>query len=587
MICIWFCILLVLNIILMQYNNNDNNDYSALAFVTNDGYEQFPIINNDANLKTELVFKGLKFPTSMAFLGPNDILVLEKNNGTVKRIVNGTMASEPLLNVDVATEGGRGMLGIYVAKHRTDGPTYAFLYFIESTKEKEHGAKTGGKAVLYRYELKDNKLTNPKLLIDVSGPRGVGLKSFHNGGKILIGPDQNIYLIVGEFTGRHTSTMNIRDRESADGNSGILRFSQNGEPIKGGILGNIYPLNLYYAYGIRNSFGMDFDPVTGKLWDTENGEGIGDEINLVEPGFNSGFRVVEGLWYYYPLNKNMAGDIAPRNPDGLVDFGGRGKYSHPEFTWYHPKGPTSLIFLDSDKMGKKYRNDMFVADINSGNIYHFELNEKRTALSLNGSLADKLADTDAENKDITFATGFKGITDMQVGPDGYLYILSYPYGAIFRILPVQSTTPKQTIVNLLDENHIWKPFNQAMLTQNNDTLTINVNTNMTKEMYNRAFLPTKINYEMNKTLLLSLDYATESNLGNSTLMIQIQEDNDTNATKKILWSSFLHNTSGKLTNESFILPDEVVNKPVEIRLYLITEGKGEHTLTITGARIVH
>jgi aldose sugar dehydrogenase len=588
MICIWFSILLVLNVLLMQYNNNDNNDYSAVAFVTNDGYEQFPIIYNDTNLKAELVFKGLKFPTSMAFLGPNDILVLEKNNGTVKRIVNGTMASKPLLNVDVASEGGRGMLGINVAKHETDGPTYAFLYFIESSKEKEHGAKTGGNAVLYRYELKDNNLTNPKLLLDVSGPRGVGLKSFHNGGKILIGPDQNIYLIVGEFSGRHTSTMNIRDRESADGNSGILRVTHNGKPIKGGnILGNEYPLNKYYAYGIRNSFGMDFDPVTGTLWDTENGESIGDEINLVEPGFNSGFRVVEGLWYYYPLNKSMAGDIAPRKPEGLVDFGGRGKYSPPEFTWYHPKGPTSLIFLDSDKMGKKYRNDMFVADFNSGNIYHFELNQKRTALSLNGSLADKVADTEAENKDITFGTGFKGITDMQVGPDGYLYILSYNYGAIFRILPVQSTTPKQTIVNLLDENHIWKPFNQAMLTQNNDTLTINVETNITKKMYNRAFLPTNINYEMNKTLLLNLDYATKSNLGNSTFMIQIQHNNDTNGTKKILWSSFLHDTSGKLTNDTFILPDEVANKPVEIRLYVVTEGKGEHTLTMTGARIVH
>ena len=50
----------------------------------------------------------------------------------------------------------------------------------------------------------------------------------------------------------------------------------------------------YYAYGIRNSFGMDFDPVTGNLWDTENGPSYGDEINLVEPGFNSGWQVVQG-----------------------------------------------------------------------------------------------------------------------------------------------------------------------------------------------------------------------------------------------------------------------------------------------------
>ena len=41
---------------------------------------------------------------------------------------------------------------------------------------------------------------------------------------------------------------------------------------------------------------MDFDPVTGKLWDTENGPDIGDEINLVEPGFNSGFNKIDGVW---------------------------------------------------------------------------------------------------------------------------------------------------------------------------------------------------------------------------------------------------------------------------------------------------
>ena len=71
-------------------------------------------------------------------------------------------------------------------------------------------------------------------------------------------------------------------------------MTQNGEPVADSatgeyILGNSYPLNLYYAYGIRNSFGIDFDPITGNLWDSENGPGHSDEINLVEPGFNSGW----------------------------------------------------------------------------------------------------------------------------------------------------------------------------------------------------------------------------------------------------------------------------------------------------------
>jgi aldose sugar dehydrogenase len=84
-----------------------------------------------------------------------------------------------------------------------------------------------------------------------------------------------------------------------DGRAGILWLTQDGYPVIGnngreGILGNEYPFNLYYAYGIRNSFGIDFDPVTGKLWDTENGPQFDDEINVVEPGFNSGAERVYG-----------------------------------------------------------------------------------------------------------------------------------------------------------------------------------------------------------------------------------------------------------------------------------------------------
>jgi aldose sugar dehydrogenase len=578
------------------------NNYYFVHAAQSRGYELLPKINNDPSLKTELVFKGLKFPTSMAFLGPNDILVLEENNGTVKRIVNGTMLPTPLLSVDPATEGGRGMLGINVARHEKGDPThvfldptYVFLYFIELSGEKDHDAETGGKARLYRYELRDDELTNPKLLIDASGVRGVGSiggdsVGFLNGGKILIGPDQNIYLVVGEFRDRHTPTMNIKGRDLPDGNSGILRVTLDGKPIIGGnILGDGDPLNKYFAYGIRNSFGMDFDPVTGKLWDTENGPAFGDEINLVNPGFNSGFSIVQGIWYLDQKNHETAEGIAPLKPKELVDFGGKGKYSPPEFTWYHPVGPTALKFLNSDKLGKQYENDQFVGDTR-GNIYHFQLNPNRTALSLNGSLADKVADTNTENKDITFGSGFKSITDMQVGPDGYLYILSYHFGAIFRIVPTQSSGPLKSIINLLDEKYIWRPFSDTKLSQSDGTLTINVDTDNNKKIYSRALLQTHINWTKSKPLLLNLDYASESLKGNAKFLAQIRENPDVDTTTKsnsVLWSSYLHDTSGKLTNETFVLSPEIANKPVEIRLYVINEGKGEYTLTIKKANIVH
>jgi len=68
----------------------------------------------DSKLKVEVVVEGLDFPTTIAFLGKNDILVLEKSKGTVTRIINGTISPKPLLGVNIASQVERGMLGIAV-----------------------------------------------------------------------------------------------------------------------------------------------------------------------------------------------------------------------------------------------------------------------------------------------------------------------------------------------------------------------------------------------------------------------------------------------------------------------------------------
>jgi len=120
----------------------------------------------------------------------------------------------------------------------------------------------------------------------------------------------------------------------------------------------------------------------------------------------------------------------------------------------------------------------------------------------------------------------------------------------------------------------------------NDLLSISVDGAMTKNISSRAYLPIKIAYEINKTLLLDLDYASKSNHGNSTFMIEFRENDHANEMNKVLWSSLLHDTSGKLTNDSFILPDNKLNKPVEFRLYVITDNNGKAALSIKRADIV-
>ncbi len=337
---------------------------------------------SDPNLKAEVVAQGLDTPTTMAFLGPDDLLVLVKDKGTVIRIVNGIISDKPLLDVDVANSVERGLCGIAISKN--DSKTYVFLYFTEidgQDSDDRNGKPPEGNR-LYRYELVDDKFVNPVLLLDLPaspGPR-------HNGGAIEIGPDQNIYIPAGDIDGSFnpsypaTQTQNFAAGIPADGRSGILRITQDGNPVGQGILGDAMPLRLYYAYGIRNSFGLDFDPITGSLWDTENGPHEGDEINLVNPGFNSGWHEIYGY-----SSSQQKFDI-----DELVTFDGKGKYDEPKVVWGKSTGLTSIVFLDSDKLGTQYRNDIFVGDAHNGRIYHFKLNNERNDVVLPEILAGKI-----------------------------------------------------------------------------------------------------------------------------------------------------------------------------------------------------
>jgi glucose/arabinose dehydrogenase len=428
------------------------------------------ITTKDPNLEVELVFDGLHRPTSMAFLGPNDILVTEKDEGTVQRILNGKMQREPLLDLHVANSAERGLLGLSITNETRSGITNkangsfkanVFLFLSESS-DKGDGTDvcdknycTSGDPVghrLYRYELKGNEMINRQLLLNLPANPGAD----HLGGALVVGPDKNIYLTTGdgdsceydscingiEDSVINAQTANDENGDLSQGRGGILRVTQDGQVVNAtGILGNGHPLGMYYAYGIRNSFGVDFDPVTGSLWDTENGPGFADEINLVEPGFNSGWHKAQGMW---PITSYELLDPTPEkkgyfdgqqifdDPDNLVDFNKRGKYSNPELSWNITRGITAIKFLNSDKLGNQYENDMFVGDYQGG-LYHFDLNIARTQLELEDMLSDKVVNNEEEIMDAIFAEGFPPIVDIEVSPDGHLYVLSYD-GSIRKVV---------------------------------------------------------------------------------------------------------------------------------------------------------
>jgi aldose sugar dehydrogenase len=441
-----------------------------------------PAAVNDPSLRIEPVAEGLKRPTAMAFLGSSDdIIVTEKDNGTVRRIVGGVVQPKPLVDVAVANDNDtneRGLLGMALAK-QNETTTYVFLYYTESGGGQDGDDASGVVPAgnrLYRYELVENingngnatsaKLINPKLLLDLParpGPR-------YNAGPLLVSQNQinttnidgvasgsggattsntTVYLMIGDLDHHTTKAENYEDGPPPDGTGGILAFDAEGNALPNPVLvggesngeneeeeeeedeeeqDDIGMLPYYFAYGLRNGFGMAFDPVTGYIWDTENGPEEFDEINLVLPGFNSGWATIHG-----PASapENEGADIE----DDLEDFGGTGQYSDPEFAWQNTVGVTGIKFLNSTALGEDYLNDVFVGDINNGRIYHFDLNQDRTGLMLEGALEDGVADNVGELGPVIFGTGFRSISDIEVGPDGYLYILLYGPGKIYRIVP--------------------------------------------------------------------------------------------------------------------------------------------------------
>jgi aldose sugar dehydrogenase len=400
------------------------------------------------NLTAELVLDGLSSPTSIAFLDENNILLLEKE-GSVRLISNGQLQPQPVLQLEgVESNNERGLLGIEVMDDKV------FLYVTESGAQVE-GIPTEGdvRNRVYSYTWDGTSLTNPQLLLDL--PAGPGTN--HQGGKLKIGPDNQLYVIVGEMQ-REGQLQNIQNGPAPDDTGVILRVNPtDGSPSADNPFSSdpANPLSKYYAYGIRNSFGIEFDPVTRQLWDAENGEEVFDEINLVKPGFNSGWKQVMG-----PIAANPG-----VSESSLVNFPGS-QYADPVFSWSESRGVTDIEFFNSTALGPSYENGIFVGDITSGTLFYFEPNTDRTGIALASDplLSDLIANNDEEISSVTFGTGFTGITDIETGPDGNLYILTFDRGAeglgsLYRILPTgegnASETPPATVtpppVNEQDE----------------------------------------------------------------------------------------------------------------------------------------
>ena len=398
---------------------------------------------DDSDLEVELVTEGLESPTSMAFIGNHgDMLILEKS-GEVILFTNENKSKITLLNLTVDDRNERGLLGMAVLNNNIEDsyttaspssiPTFVFFYLTEASKE-DRSQVLGNRIYRFEWNDTDKSLSNGTLILDLPVLPGQN----HNGGKLIADSEnRHIYAVIGDLN-RKGMLQNFKNGSLPDDTSAILRINPDGSPAQGNPFlnvsrtddGSYSNLSKYYAYGIRNSFGLAIDPETGTLWDTENGPDGYDEINIVRPGFNSGWATVMG-----PIESSNV-----TSESELVNFLGSSSYADPVFSWGRAVGVTDIEFYDSDKLGNDYTNNIFVGDANNGDLYFFEVNEDRSGLQFEQpSLDDDLvASNDRERAAVIFGSGFpSSVTDVETGPDGYLYVLTFhpTMGTISRIVP--------------------------------------------------------------------------------------------------------------------------------------------------------
>ena len=340
-------------------------------------------------------------PTGMVFVGDGDMLVSQKN-GNVLLVRAGQLQFEPVLVVETSPVREMGLLGIAATGE------FVYLYY---TVPDDSGNPISNR--IERYVWDDRSLIDPVTIMELPA------NTYHNGGAMVAGPDGQIYAVIGD-TGKYGPLQNKRLQDIYP--PGTLDYMDTSVILR------VDPPGPYLAVGIRNSFGLAFDPVTGMMWATENGDDDSDEINLIPDGFNSGWQAVMGMATEEKLAR-------------LVGYG-EYEYGDPKFTWHNTVAPTGIAFGNFVQTNA-YDDSVFVGDCNYGRLYMFELNPERDGFEFSSpGLWDTVADGDDSLDDIIVGEGFGCITNIRTGPDGYVYVASYSHDAVYRILPSASPAPQ-------------------------------------------------------------------------------------------------------------------------------------------------
>lgn len=329
------------------------------------------------------------YPVALAFAPDGRLFYTEKTTGNVRVVgADGVLQPEPVITFTISALAERGMLGIALDPDYENNGFIWVVYTAEATSRDYPANK------LVRFHEADGIGTDPQEFLSIPLKEG-GL--IHNGGNIHFDADGLLYLTVGNYE----DPANSQDLSVIPGK--IHRFAVTEDGLVPAP-DNPFPDSSIYAYGLRNSWDFDFDPATGFIFATENGDHCDDEINLILPGFNY------GAGPDYTCGGTAAGVDITRHLKPLIAF-------------TPTEAPTGILVYDHEAV-PQWQGKLFFCIWNDGypSLRMITLNEGRNRVE--------------RVEEINLGTARCRI-DIEIGPEGGLYFSSVGEegGAIYRLLP--------------------------------------------------------------------------------------------------------------------------------------------------------
>ena len=319
---------------------------------------------------TQIVGSGLEGPSGFEIAPDGRVFILERE-GTIKIYKNGQLLPQPFAVLPTIATGDRGLIGI---AFDPEFATNHYVYFYYT------GLDTLNRLVRYNAE-GDVGTDGPFILYETVEPSNW----LHVGGSIRFGPDGKIYFAVGD-NGYPPNAQNLGNAHGK-----ILRINKDGSIPDDNPLVNVLGAKPeIWAYGMRNPWRFQFDPLTGKLYGGDVGDFSIEEVNHIEEGKNYGWPICEG-------SCTTSGMTNPIH-----------EYAHFDDSAAVTGGPV----YRGDMFPPSYNGKLFFADYAMGFI--------KTLNTVSNAVED-------------FDTAAGAVVDLKVAPDGSMYYITYFPGRLYRI----------------------------------------------------------------------------------------------------------------------------------------------------------